>query len=40
MTLSGEEVLPLKGMGVSQRLLKRGLAVPHDGGTKTHKWCQ
>ncbi len=28
------------GVNVSQRLLERGLAVPYDGGTKTHKWCE
>ncbi len=28
------------GVDVSQRLLERGLAVPYDGGTKTHKWCE
>ena len=28
------------GVDVSQRLLKSGLAVPYDGGTKTHKWCE
>ncbi len=28
------------GVNVSQRLLKRGLAVPYDGGTKTHDWCE
>ncbi len=28
------------GVNVSQRLLERGLAVPYDGGTKTHNWCE
>ena len=27
------------GVNVSQRLLERGLAVPYDGGKKTHDWC-
>jgi micrococcal nuclease len=28
------------GQDLAQMLIKAGLAVPYDGGTKTAKWCQ
>lgn len=27
------------GVDVANHLIERGLAVPYDGGTKTHNWC-
>jgi len=28
------------GVNVADALIKEGLAIPYDGGTKTHDWCQ
>jgi endonuclease YncB( thermonuclease family) len=28
------------GVDVGAELIRRGLAVPYDGGTKTHSWCE
>lgn len=29
----------INGVSVAQELIDAGLAVPYDGGTKTHDWC-
>lgn len=29
----------VKGKNVGEELIRAGLAVPYDGGTKTHSWC-